>query len=196
MFFHSALRFLRITYRFVPSLRTVFSSFSVSVVSRVFSSLSRLLEAYVCRVRLTDWLTEQRARDCRVRTSNSSAPNLTEHGRTSPNVARPTIPRVPHETPDNPCALAPSTHNNFYVWNIFTRTILSSKTFSFLRNRYPVIALEASNCQFQCENLEKLSSTVRSLGTFVEVPRVTQFSDDTRAIWQLHEFEAKAKIFL
>lgn len=121
MFFHSALCFLRITYRSAPSPRTVSSSFSVSVVSRVFSSLSRLLEAYVCRVRLTDWLTEQRARDCRVRTSNSSAPNLAEHGRTLPNVASTYYPARSSRNSRHPLHTTISTYEiysleRYYLW--------------------------------------------------------------------------------
>lgn len=121
-----------------------FSSNHLSFLPLTLSSLC-LLFCYISRVfeppstlrglrmpRATDWLSEQRARGRRERTSNSSVPNVYEYSRTSPNAIRPTIvrartflARLPRKTFDNPCALIPST----YFYGLFER--LSLKVTSF-----------------------------------------------------------------
>lgn len=117
-----------------------FASSHLSFLPLTLSSLC-LLFCYVSRVfeppstlrglrmpRATDWLTEQRARGRRERTSNSSVPNVPEYSRTLSNAIRPTIARA-H------LSRAPSSQNfwqslctdTFYVADIFlwiTRTII------------------------------------------------------------------------
>lgn len=57
--FHPVFSFLRVTYRSFPSPYPV--SVSYSVIFRASSNLPRLFEAFVCRVRLTDWPNSERA---------------------------------------------------------------------------------------------------------------------------------------
>lgn len=120
--FHLVFSLLRVTYRSFPSPYPV--SVSYSVMFRASSNLPRLFEAFVCRVRLTDWPSARR----RERTSNSSVPNVSEYSRTLSNAIRPTIARA-H------LSRAPSSQNfwqslctdTFYVADIFlwiTRTII------------------------------------------------------------------------
>lgn len=115
-----------------------FSSSHLSFLPLTLSSLC-LLFYYVSRVfeppstlrglrmpRATDWLTEQRARGRRERTSNSSVPNVAEYSRTLSNAIRPTIvrartslARLPSKIFDNPWC-----NDTLYVFLWITRTII------------------------------------------------------------------------
>lgn len=155
----------------VPSLHLV-QSLSLFFLCLVRSAFSRVFEppstSRGLRLpRATDWLTEQRARGRRERTSNSSVPNLTEWGRTWPSTTRPTIACAPLSR-----AFLAKLPTILVHWHpLRSRYIPVGHSNDYLQKlplpfrRYS-IPWKPPTTNFRRNNFEKVASTVDLLRTF------------------------------